>query len=241
MLPLIDKSGAFVASQGRETKDPRPTKRPGLAGPAVTIAHQSGSGAREIARRLAEIFQASDLPGRQPWTVLDRQLVERALEEHDWPGQLARKMPEDKRSYVDDVLDDLFGLRPPSWVLVPQVVETILRLAQAGHVILIGRGSTVATAHLPNVYHVRLVAPLTTRIKRVQQSDNLTTGAAAAFVEKEDRGRRRYVKANFHARLDDDLLYHLVVNTGNVSFADAAEVIAEGARRCFRSVGGEAL
>lgn len=132
-------------------------------------------------------------------------------------------MPEDKRSYVDDVLDDLFGLRPPSWVLVPQVVETMLHLAEAGRVILIGRGSTVATAQLPNVYHARIVAPLATRIKRVQQSHRLTGGAAAAFVEKEDRGRRRYVKSNFHARLDDELLYHLVINTGSVSFADAAE------------------
>lgn len=238
MRTLVEKSGAFVTSQGNDVKGFRPGKRSGLTGPAVTISHQTGAGAREVAERLAEILQGIDLPGRQPWTVLDRQLVERALEEHHWPGQLARKMPEDKRSYVDDVLDDLFGLRPPSWVLVPQVVETMLRLAEAGRVILIGRGSTVATAQLPNVYHVRIVAPLATRIKRVQQSDRLTAGAAAAFVEKEDRGRQRYVKANFHARLDDELLYHLVINTGSVSFADAAEVIAEGARRCFGSDSG---
>ncbi len=238
MRSSIDKSGAFVASQG-STAGLKSTKRSRIAGPAVTISHQTGSGAHEIAERLAEILRQTDPPGHQPWTVLDRQLVERALEEHHWPGQLARKMPEDKRSYVDDVLDDLFGLRPPSWVLVPQVVETMLRLAEAGRVILIGRGCTVATAQLPNVYHVRLVAPLATRIKRVQQSDRLTAGAAAAFVEREDRGRRRYVKTNFHARLDDELLYHLVINTGSVSFADAAEVIAEGARRCFRSASGE--
>jgi hypothetical protein len=238
MRTSIDKSGAFVACQG-STNSPRSAKRSRLAGPAVTISHQTGSGAREIAERLAEILQQTELSGRQPWTVLDRQLVERALEEHHWPGHLARKMPEDKRSYVEDVLDDLFGLRPPSWVLVPQVVETMLRLAEAGRVILIGRGSTVATAQLPNVYHVRVVAPLATRIRRVHQSDKLTAGAAAAFVEKEDSARARYVKSNFHARLDDELLYHMVINTGSVSFADAAEVIAEGARRCFRSVAGD--
>jgi len=45
----------------------------------------------------------------------------------------------------------LFGLRPPSWVLVPQVAETILHLADAGHVILIGRGAAVVTRAMPNV------------------------------------------------------------------------------------------
>ena len=127
MRTLVDKSGAFVTSQGSDVKGFGPAKRPWLAGPAVTISHQTGAGAREIAERLAELLQDTDLPARQPWTVLNRQLVETALEELHWPGQLARKMPEDKRSYVDDVLDDLFGLRPPSWGLVPQVVETSQR------------------------------------------------------------------------------------------------------------------
>jgi hypothetical protein len=31
----------------------------------------------------------------------------------------------------------------------------------------------------------------------------------------------------------------MIINTGSVSFANAAEVIAEGARRCFRSVAGD--
>lgn len=235
MDSIVDKSGSFVASQFRNLGELRSASSRGLVGPAVTISHQTGSGAHEIATRLAEILQETEPKGEQSWTVLDRQLVEKALEEHHWPKQLAQKMPEDRRSYVDDVLDDLFGLRPPSWVLVPQVVETMLHLAEAGHVILIGRGATVVTAQLPHVFHVRLVASLATRIRRVQSSLKLTVKAATEFVEKEDRGRRRYVKVNFHARLENELLYHMVVNTDRLACADAAEVIAEGARRCFQA------
>ena len=234
MQTTIDKSGSFIASQFTASGEMSHGRR-GLAGPAITISHQTGAGAHEVAEAAADLLQQSDSHGAQRWVVLDRQVVEQALEEHHWPRQLAEKMPEDKRSYVDDVLDDLFGLRPPSWVLVPQVVETMLRLAEAGHVVLIGRGATVITARLPNVFHVRLVASLATRISRIQTSRNLTLEEARRFVEKEDRARQRYVRANFHARLDDELLYDLVINTDRLSFHEAAYLIAKGAAKYFQS------
>jgi cytidylate kinase len=155
------------------------------------------------------------------------------LEENRWPKELAEKITEDKRLFIDELMDDLFGLRPPSWVLVPQVVETMLRLAMAGHAILVGHGATVVTAKLSNVFHVRLTSSLTRRIERVQKLRNLTPEAAAKFVRKEDRGRARFVKAHFHARLDNELLYDLAVNTDRVSIDDAVAVIVEGARRFF--------
>jgi cytidylate kinase len=206
----------------------------GSGGPAVTISHQTGAGAHEIAGRLAEILQQSEPEGTQAWTVLDRQVVEQALEEHHWPKRLIEKMPEERRSYLADVLDDFFGLRPPSWVLVPQVIKTTMRLASAGHVVLIGRGATVVTAQLPNVFHVRLMASASTRIGRVQAARHLTAEEAARFIEKADRGRERYIRANFHVHLDDELLYHMVVNTDRLSIGDAAADIADAARRCFR-------
>ena len=235
MQTSVDKSGSFIASQFVGPTETSARNRSGrTGGPAVTISHQTGAGAHEVAERLPGILPEGELNAIRPWTVLDRQLVELALKEHHLPAQLAKKMPEDKRSYVDDILDDLFGLRPPSWILVPQVVETMRRLAETGHVILIGRGATIVTARLPNVFHVRLVASLATRVRRIQATRDLSAAEAMRFVDKEDRGRQRYVRANFHVRLEDVSLYHLVINTDHVPFEDAAALIAEGARRFFR-------
>jgi cytidylate kinase len=230
MEGTFEKSGSFVASQFRSPKEGHAA----LVGPAVTVSHQTGAGAHEVANLLVEILQAAEPKGAPSWSVLDRQLVEKALEEHHLPTGLAKKMPEDRRSYLDDILDDLFGLRPPSWVLVPQIVETMLHVAAAGHVVLIGRGATVVTARLPNVFHVRLTASLAVRIGRVQARHRMSIEEATRLVEKEDRGRRRYTRVNFHVRLENELLYHLVVNTDHLAFADAAAVIAEAATRYFR-------
>ena len=75
-------------------------------------------------------------------------------------------MPEDRRSYIKDVMEELVGLRPPSWVMASQVAETILHLVEAGHVILVGRGASFITARMPNVFHVRLIASLPKRVER---------------------------------------------------------------------------
>ena len=236
----LEKSPSFVVSQFKRPREGQRAGGPQWPGPAITISHQTGAGAHEVADRIARILEETEPRSVQPWKVFDHELVERALEEHHWPKALADKMPEDKRSYIADVMDELFGLRPPSWVLAPQVAETTLRLAAAGHVILVGRGATVVTAPLPNVFHVRLIASLPKRIERVQKLHGLDPELAARFIRKEDRGRWRYVKAHFHARLDADLLYDLVINTDRVACGDAAALIAEGARRCFRASGGRA-
>jgi cytidylate kinase len=86
---------------------------------------------------------------------------------------------------------------------------------------------------MPNVFHVRLVASLPKRIERIQKTHELSPGVAAAFIEREDRGSRRYLKAYFHTRADDDLMYHMVINTDRVPYLDTARLIADGARRHF--------
>ena len=148
---------------------------------------------------------------------------------------MAKFMPEDRRLFVEEEMDELLGLHPPAWVMVPYIAETVLHLADAGHVILVGRGASFITARMANVFHVRLIAPLPSRIERVGQVENLSRKEAAKLINKRDRGRSRYAKAYFHGRPDDDLLYHLVINTDRIACPTAAQLIADQARKCFQS------
>jgi hypothetical protein len=227
------KSSAYIISQCQARYERLATAQPLVLHPAITISHETGAGVRAISEQLVQQLQDLECQGNSRWAVFDQELIETALQEHRWPKELAQKITEEKRLFIDELMDDLFGLRPPSWVLVPQVVETTLRLAMAGHVILVGHGATVVTANLPNVFHVRLTGSLPKRIERVQKRRNLTPEAAARFVRTEDRQRARYLKAHFHARLDEELHYDLVVNTDRFSTEDATAVVAEGAWRFF--------
>ena len=212
---------AHIQAAGKGlTSDDRPRR-------AVTISRQTGSGAHVVAEKLAACLQTHTPSDARPWTVFDRNLVEKVLEDHNLPHRLARFMPEDRVSEIADMMDELFGLHPPSWTLVRQTTETILHLAELGNVILIGRGATVLTNKLDYVYHVRLVGSLEKRVAHMQELNGLNKQAALELIRREDRGRRRYLKTHFKADLDDLLLYHLVINTDLVPYEAAAQIIAD--------------
>ena len=229
----IDKSMAYCISQSHDRYERVPTTRLRLVRPAITISHQTGTGATEIAQQLAHSLQMTEFKGPHAWGVFNHQIIERALEEQRWPKHLAEKITEEKRFFLTELIDDVLDLQPPSWVLMPQVVETMLSLAVSGHAILLGHGATVVTAKLTNVFHVRLTGSLSKRTARVQQLKDLSPEAASNFVKAEDRRRERFLKAHFHARLDNELLYDLAINTDRVSNGDAVAVISDAARRFF--------
>jgi cytidylate kinase len=65
----------------------------------------------------------------------------------------------------------------------------------------------------------------------MQELRKLTRKTALALVRREDRGRARYLKKYFGADVDDPLLYHLILNTGRVSYDEAVEIIADALER----------
>lgn len=203
-----------------------PAYRDGQRRRAITISRQSGSGGHAVAARLVELLRAQDPGGERPWTVFDRNLVEKVIEDHHLPGRLARFMPEDRISEISDMMDELFGLHPSSWTLVHQTAETILHLAELGNVILIGRGANLITRKLDYVFHVRLIGSEEKRVAYIQKLEQVSYREAQAMVRREDRGRSRYLKKYFHEDIHNPLLYHQIINTDLVAYDDAAAMIA---------------
>lgn len=204
---------------------PQQTRRP-----AITISRQAGSGAHVVAEELIRRLQAQSPEDQPPWTVFDRNLVEQVLKEHELPERLAEYMPEDRVSEIADTIDELFGLHPSAWTLVRKTAETILHLIEIGNVVVIGRGANILSDRVAHVLHVRLVGSVTRRIEHVQHYLHLDAAAAAEYVRSNDLGRKRYVRKYYDADIDDPLLYHLVINTDLIPYAEAASVIADVVR-----------
>jgi hypothetical protein len=225
--PGLDRALTFIschlqpAGKGQVSREDEAPRR------AVTISRQAGSGAHAVAEILAPLLQAHTPKEAPPWTIFDRNLVDKVVQEHNLPERVARFMPEDRTSEIADTMEELFGLHPPSWLLVRKITETILHLTELGNVILIGRGAAVVTANLGHVFHVRLVSALEKRVQRIQELNHLSKEAALRFVQQEDRGRERYLKKYFKTDVDDPLLYDLVINTDRISHDQAARLIAE--------------
>jgi cytidylate kinase len=223
----FERFRAFINCQMQPADKPPAPVTTGMPWRAVTISRQTGSGAHVVAEELANYLQAHSPKDACPWTFFDRNLVEKVLEDHHLPERMARFLAEDRISEIEDTVDELFGLHPPSWTLVRQTAETILHMVELGKVIIIGRGAGVITRNLDYVFHVRLVGSLETRLKHVQEYYKMGKKEAQEFIHHEDRGRRRYLKKYFNLEIDDPLLYHVVINTDLVPHLKAARLIGD--------------
>lgn len=221
----VDRCRTFINCQMEPAKAGQRLRGVSIR-PAVTISRQAGCGALVVAKKLAALLQLETPSDDPPWTVFDRNLMEKVLEDHNLPTRLAQFIPEDRATELQDITNEFFGLRPGSWTVIQQTSETILKLAELGNVILIGRGANIITGKLPHVIHVKLVAPLEARLQHCQEHYGMTARAAREFCQREDEGRRRYLKKYFQANVDDALLYDMTINTGAVSFDTAAGLIA---------------
>jgi cytidylate kinase len=186
----------------------------------------TGAGGHTIASKLADYLQTR-APADCHWTVFDRNLMEKVLDDHHLSKRTAEFIPENHKSMLRDTVEELLGLHPSSWTLVQQTAETILHLAEMGYVILVGRGANVITSKLANVFRVRLAGSLEKRTERVQQVYDLDRPHALEFIQKQDKGRRRYLKEHFGKEIDDPLLYDLIINTDGLGYDDAARLIGD--------------
>ena len=194
--------------------------------PSVTISRMTGAGGHAVASKLADYLQVH-APVDCRWTVFDRNLMEKVLDDHHLSKRTAEYLPEDHQSMLRDTVEEFLGLHPSTWTLVQQTSETILRLAEMGNVILVGRAANVITSKLANVFRVRLVGSLEKRMEAVQQLYQLDQPHALELIRKQDEGRRRYLKDHFGQQINDPLLYDLIVNTDRFGADDAARLIGD--------------
>ena len=194
--------------------------------PFVTISRQAGAGAETVAHLLAEKLNTQGPQDAQPWTVFDKNLIEKVLADQDLPQEIAKLVKEDKDTTVQAIVGELLGLHPSMWTIFHHTSDTILKLARLGRCIIVGRGAEIITAKLPGGTHIRLVAPESVRLAHLEKHLGLDDKAAAKYLHEHDEGRRRYVKTNFERNIEDPLLYHATLNTGLLTLEQSADLIA---------------
>lgn len=178
---------------------------------AISISRQMGSGGDELAERVAAQLKW----GRVSYEVINR-------------AGLAAGAPQVALAEIDEL--GLLNLRPTAAerrAYQHQVERIIRELAEAGLVVIVGRGSQVILQNQPGVLHVRVVAPLEARLARLQEEKRLSVEAAQARLLKSDQTRARYLWRNYRRRLDDPTLYHLIINTGLLDIAQATTIVVQ--------------
>jgi len=177
----------------------------------VTISRQIGSLGCQVARLAAEA-----LGYRLFW----REVINKAAR--------CCGAPDAALADIDEL--GLLGLKTSlkaSQSYVEAVKRVIEDLAAEGDVVIVGRGGQTILRGLPNVLHVRLVAPAGLRAERLAQRHQISLEGARAQVEARDRYRRNYLKRFYHIDWDNPELYDLILNTARFTPEEAARHIVQ--------------
>jgi Cytidylate kinase-like family len=206
-------------------------------GPCITISRETGTSAKLVCEELVSFFNEKETVKSSPdWTIFDKNLIEKVLDDHHLPNTLKDLMEEEKISFFSSMLNEMFSGLPGQWVLIHKTSETILRLASLGYSIIIGRGANVITSHLTNTFHVRLIAPLNERIKNFAGRYCIDYKSAQVIIEQHDLCRKKYLYSVFNRKIDDPFLYNLVINTKGMDSKQVASIIGSAVIHKFPKV-----
>jgi cytidylate kinase len=230
----LDEWRAYLLAQARGFRVEREEKRP-----MITISRETGAGAITIGENVRQSFQSRE-KGCHSWALFDQSIVAAMLEDHQLPKYLEDFIREEDKPALKDAFEELLGLHPSTPALVQRMSRTIHKLGSAGGVILIGRGAHIICANLSHALHIRLVAPLDSRIYHIADYFGLSEKEATEYVETNDRDRKRFVRRYFGADVTDPHHYHLVLNSGKIGYQEATKIIVEAASR-LESKRAEAL
>lgn len=97
------------------------------------------------------------------------------------------------------------------------VRETMIKYAQTGDAIIVGRGGQIILHDRPNTLHVHLYAPPKVRVRNLVDRYGITKLDAQRRIERSDEQKRLYIR-NMHknANWKDLKHYHLAIDCGSI-------------------------
>jgi len=199
-MPLDDAAACAVAVVRGDW--PRAAVNVPAGRRVLTLTGELGAGDIRLAPTIAD---------RLGLDVYDRELLEQEA------GRLGVSLAEVER------LDEqpaglLHRLRPGSLHrrYIDALEQLIGELAARGGVLLVGRGGCRFLQDHPRAFHVRLIADLAVRLRRVMEYRWFAEGPARTLIEWTDAQRRRFYQTFFGTDWTSPLGYHLTINTGRL-------------------------
>jgi cytidylate kinase len=198
----------------------------------VALSASYGTGGSRIAPALAAELGVP---------FLDRAIPLQVSEQLDVPYDQAAAFDEHAPSWLERVLSGFRGTDSvvpeavPAATLVPEdfheaTEQALLRQAQTGEGVLLGRGAVLVLREDPRVLRVRLDAPPERRIRLAMELQELDEETARHGQRHADATHAAYARQFYGTRLDDTSLYHVLLDPTRLGVETCVELLAAAAR-----------
>jgi hypothetical protein len=156
--------------------------------PTVTISRRFGCEGFPLAEQIKSVFEART---GEVWTIYDKALLDLVSEHEQLAPKLFADLGGPSRSV--DALGFLVAGYVPHSQLFKRIPKHIVRIAEAGHAIIVGRGGAIVTQKLSNCYHFRLEGSLEFRVASVARRLALPEAEARKLVRENERARDAFI------------------------------------------------
>lgn len=180
----------------------------------ITISRQKGSLGDEIAKAVSESLQ---------YALVDKTKISDTMADQGLPApefeKFDGKKPTIWQSMTDQKRRFTFLIR-----------AVLYDYASKGNAVILGRGGQALLKEIPGTLHVRIVAPLETRIKRLVELKESDKQQAEQLLVQSDRDSGGFIRSFFDVDWEDGTLYDLIFNTRSMSVGTVASLIMEAIR-----------
>jgi len=205
----------------------------------ITVSRQFGAGGSELARKVGE---------RLSWPVLDDEVACKCAQRLNLETSTVERLREHSPTLLARLSAALLVAPPEAPgidtthllrvdAIAEAAFESITEAAKSLPLIVVGFGTQCIFADRPDALHVRLIAPMSTRVERLRARYGWDAAGAESRARRSDEDRRRYVQRYFHREVNDPLLYDVQINMGRTTFEEATSII-EQLVRAGRHEGG---
>ena len=172
----------------------------------ITISRQNGSLGDELAQYLA---------GKLSCDIISRDYAMR-----NFFGDQSDKLSDSAKFFLSEV-PERQGMTYKD--LLNNRIEELAD--ESANLIVLGLGGCVILKDRSDTVHVRVLAGMETRKKRIARRYNVTESEAESTISIGDRKHKRFVSILFETDLSDPELYDLTINTDDLSVEECAASI----------------
>jgi len=157
--------------------------------PCVTISRQFGCEGFPLCLRLQQLLEQAS---GEPWQIFDKIFIEKLAQDEEAALLMLREL-EDPARYLEG-----FGFHPRGAVTRDQafarMAVSVLRFAQDGNAIIVGRAGAILCRNLENGFHFRLEASREWRVAGLARRMGIGCEEAEDLERTQSRLREHFVR-----------------------------------------------
>ncbi len=207
----------------------------------ISFGREFGSGGAAVGKLLAEKLNAS---------YYDKEILFQASKESGLAPELFEKADERMGNPSTSFLGGIMGMQlntlgecftPPNWYFGNERLfqiqsEVMIKLAQQGDSVFMGRCADYVLREMPNLFSVFLTAKKEDRIRVISEKFSMSSSEAESLINKKDKQRAEYYNYYTFKKWGGASSYDLCVNVSQFGIEGCVDLIISTLERRIGSL-----